>query len=130
MLQEIWNIHSGINGFYPEHFMSDDSSAQINALRATFPQSQILLCQFHVLQALWKWLQSNSLSSKRQRLIRTFRKIMYSKNNFNSLKQEFINSIEDEKTLKHFEKVYKNEKLFATAFRKEKTLYSVTTFTL
>ena len=55
LLKEIW-AKNEIKYYQPACIMSDDSKAQINALKKTFENSTILLCQFHVLQALWKWL--------------------------------------------------------------------------
>ncbi|KAI5695941.1 hypothetical protein M8J75_005780 [Diaphorina citri] len=37
-------------------FMTDDCQAEINALRKIFPASDVLLCTFHILQAVWRWL--------------------------------------------------------------------------
>ncbi|KAL5235033.1 hypothetical protein ACI65C_002443 [Semiaphis heraclei] len=40
----------------PRIFMTDDSLAERNALREVFPQTTLLLCIFHVLQAAWRYL--------------------------------------------------------------------------
>jgi len=47
-----------ING--PLVFMTDDSAAERNALRECFPQTTLLLCIFHVLQAAWRYLWDSS----------------------------------------------------------------------
>ncbi|KAK3920160.1 Chromosome partition protein Smc [Frankliniella fusca] len=44
----------GLKG--PSIFMTDDSTAERNTLRALFPDAWLLLCIFHVLQAVWRWL--------------------------------------------------------------------------
>lgn len=36
--------------------MTDDSTAERNALRTTFSNVRLLLCTFHVCQAFWLWL--------------------------------------------------------------------------
>ena len=40
---------------YPQVFMTDDSKAERGAIAAVFPQSELMLCTFHVLQAVWRW---------------------------------------------------------------------------
>ncbi|GBM16476.1 hypothetical protein AVEN_94959-1 [Araneus ventricosus] len=40
----------------PATFITDDSDAEISALKKTWPQSQHFLCIFHVGQAVWRWL--------------------------------------------------------------------------
>ena len=40
----------------PEIIMTDDSSAERQALQAVYPESTLLLCVFHVLQAFWRFL--------------------------------------------------------------------------
>ncbi|KFM71421.1 hypothetical protein X975_03565, partial [Stegodyphus mimosarum] len=41
---------------YPALFMTDYSKAEINALNTVWPQSDNLLCIFHVCQSFWRWL--------------------------------------------------------------------------
>ncbi|PKY59630.1 hypothetical protein RhiirA4_482542 [Rhizophagus irregularis] len=40
----------------PEVFLTDDLSAERNALEICWPRGICLLCTFHVLQAFWRWL--------------------------------------------------------------------------
>ena len=40
----------------PDIFMTDDDTAQRQALRAHWKQATLLLCIFHFLQATWRWL--------------------------------------------------------------------------
>lgn len=44
----------------PKIFMSDDSAAERHALNNVFPQSTLLLCIFHILQATWRYLWKSS----------------------------------------------------------------------
>jgi hypothetical protein len=55
--------------------MSDDSRAERNALRTTWPTSKLLLCQFHILMNEWKWLMSNEAKDLRQGLMQNFKKV-------------------------------------------------------
>lgn len=40
----------------PKVFMIDDSAAEKKALQNCFPESHLMLCIFHILQAMWRWL--------------------------------------------------------------------------
>ncbi|ELT96280.1 hypothetical protein CAPTEDRAFT_185524 [Capitella teleta] len=40
----------------PEVFLTDDSRAERQALSSAFPDSTLLLCVFHVLQAFWRYV--------------------------------------------------------------------------
>ena len=128
LLQEIWLKNSG-RKYSPTAIMSDHSNAQINALKENFPNSLILLCQFHILQALWKWLQSNVMLSLRQNIINSFKSIMYTKNEikYGESKADFLKSLKDEKTKAHFIKIFRDEKMFACVFRKDLNLNNVNT---
>ena len=44
----------------PQTFMTDDSKAEQGALARAFPGATLLLCTFHVLQAVWRWLWSRT----------------------------------------------------------------------
>lgn len=44
----------------PSVFMTDDSSAEKNSLSTIWPPATQSLCHFHVAQAEWRWLNSNS----------------------------------------------------------------------
>jgi transposase-like protein len=41
---------------YPKVFITDDSLAEQNTTKSTFPESRSKLCLFHVAQAVWRWL--------------------------------------------------------------------------
>ena len=55
MLLELW-ANSAIKKIV--NFMTDDSHALKNALHSVFPSVRQLLCHFHLLQALWRWLSN------------------------------------------------------------------------
>ena len=40
----------------PAVFITDDCSSERKALHSVFPKSTLLLCTFHLLQAVWRWL--------------------------------------------------------------------------
>ena len=59
---ELLNELVGDNGFAgngqagPSVFLTDDCSAERGALNQVFPSATLLLCSFHLLQAVWRWL--------------------------------------------------------------------------
>lgn len=66
--------------FQPKIVMTDDSSAERNALRTVFPNSTLLLCIFHVNQALWRWLWQSDhevIKEHRQSVMTKIRTVMY-----------------------------------------------------
>ncbi|XP_064475536.1 uncharacterized protein LOC135389412 [Ornithodoros turicata] len=62
----------------PNAFMTDNSSAEKDALRMVWPQATQLLCHFHVLQAEWRWLTSTKNGvprEDRQKLMSSFKQV-------------------------------------------------------
>ncbi|XP_049834810.1 uncharacterized protein LOC126278611 isoform X2 [Schistocerca gregaria] len=55
-----------ING--PSVFLTDDSQSEQNAIRRCFPNTKTLLCIFHVLQTVWRWLlkAKNAIPQQKQ----------------------------------------------------------------
>ena len=63
--------------------LTDDSDSERQALAAAWPKLTLLLCQFHLLQALWQWLWCGSHKiekNDRAPLLKMFRKLVYSDN--------------------------------------------------
>ena len=61
--------------------MTDDGEAERLALASAWPELILLLCQFHLLQALWQWLWAGKHKIEKQDrapLLRMFRKLVYS----------------------------------------------------
>jgi len=65
----------------PDIFMTDDSATEKASLKQVFPKSKQLLCIFHFLQAMWRWLWNakNGISDKleRQILMQAVSSILY-----------------------------------------------------
>ena len=59
--------------------MTDDSSAERNALHSVWPDSQLLLCTFHFLQRKWTWLHDghNRIADDRAFLINKTKCLVY-----------------------------------------------------
>ena len=61
--------------------ITDDSESERQALLSAWPQLVHLLCQFHLLQALWQWLWSanhNIQKDDRAPLLKMLRELVYS----------------------------------------------------
>ena len=56
--------HSFYGHGKPAIVMTDDSSAECNALRMMWPDANLLLCSFHFLQRNWTWLHDGSNAYK------------------------------------------------------------------
>ena len=68
----------GVRG--PCIIMTDDCDAERNAIRTAFPDTMALLCTFHVLQAMWRWLwdaKHEILHADRPELFHLFKRLMY-----------------------------------------------------
>ena len=66
----------------PALWMTDDCSALINSLAKVWPSSKQLLCTFHLLQAVWRWLWSGAHQihmSDRKHLINLFQDVVYAR---------------------------------------------------
>lgn len=109
----------------PSVFMTDDSVAEINALHTVFPKSTTLLCTFHVMQAVWRWLWDQSHEIKkadRRSLMQQFRDILYAKNiiDCNLFKEELCSSQLSAKYklfLNYFEDMWKRNSEWCHCFR-------------
>lgn len=69
--------------FSPLVIMTDDCSAERNALRCVFPNSTLLLCTFHICQAMWRWLWQTGnkvVKHNRQDVMKAFQNILYAEN--------------------------------------------------
>ena len=64
----------------PVLFMTDDADAEINALHTVWPDAKLLLCVWHVLNAVWRWLWDGSHQIKKEdrpHLLKKFRALLY-----------------------------------------------------
>ena len=62
--------------------MTDDADAEINALRTVWPESILILCAWHVLNAVWRWLWEGSHQIKKEdrpHLLKKLRYVLYAK---------------------------------------------------
>lgn len=79
----------------PKIIMSDDSTAERSSLKTMFPLAILLLCIFHVLQAMWRYIWDSTHLVKFEHkpyVFHLFRQILYAKSieEFNSLYKEAL----------------------------------------
>ena len=66
----------------PGIIMTDDSSAERNALQHVWPNARLLLCVFHFLQSKWTWLHNSKnqiADTDRQLLMMKTKQLVYAK---------------------------------------------------
>ena len=76
----------------PQIFMTDDDSGQRGALSDIWKDALLLLCTFHFLQAVWRWLfnSNNNINKEdRQHLMGHFQKLVFS-----TSEKEFLSAAE------------------------------------
>lgn len=65
----------------PQNIMSDNSAAKRKALKNVFPNANLFLYIFHVLQAFWRYLWNNEnivLKNDKNLVFQMFKRILYS----------------------------------------------------
>lgn len=81
---------------FPDIFLTDNDLKERRPLSDAFPSSTLLLCQFHVMKAVWSWLCNKKHgieTTQRQELYFLFKRVLNSKsedeakNNYHSLLQ-------------------------------------------
>ena len=80
LLMSIFPENAFFGQNYPSVIITDDSTALRNSLRNVFPMSKLLLCIFHVLQNVMRfmWLGKNNIKPEHtQSLYRAFQKSLY-----------------------------------------------------
>lgn len=63
-------------------FLTDDSKAEKGAIAQVFPEATQLLCIFHLLQAVWRWLwnkEHNIEMKDRQTLFSIVKDTLYAR---------------------------------------------------
>ena len=80
----------------PIALMTDNCSELRDALAYMWPNAALLLCSFHILQQVWRWLfeKHNVSSFDRTGIMMTFKKLVYEKNEelFEELFESFLSS--------------------------------------
>lgn len=69
--------HICAHGIDIPYFMVDFSTPEINALHQVFPEASVFLCDFHRVQAWWRWLRTkeNRCSDQKNSLLNYMRAV-------------------------------------------------------
>ena len=98
----------------PILFITDDSSAERNALELCYPKRIRLLCTFHILQSFWRWLHDVKHHIRKEdctSIMAKMKKIIYAASSvemdicYYEFKQEFYHTYPQ--LQKHFELLWK-----------------------
>ena len=80
MLKNVLDEHGFFGNGFPESFITDNSDPERKALRKVWPNAQLFLCIFHILQQVWRWVCDAShgiQKGDRQLLMQTARNLVY-----------------------------------------------------
>ena len=108
----------------PMIFLTDDSSAERNALELCWPRGIRLLCTFHVLQAFWRWLYDSKHGIKKEDrplIMLKMKKILYSPlcsemdMHYSKFKKSFYRLYP--LLQRHFELLWNRRQFWALSFR-------------
>jgi MULE transposase domain len=114
----------------PDIFMTDDCDAEKNALSTVWPESIVLLCTFHVLQAVWRWVlnaKSGIPAKDRRALFYLFKNLVYADsvddclNLYDKLQTDPIAKIHP-KYQKHIHQLWERRQDWALCYRREDNL--------
>lgn len=111
------------NKGHPTLFMTDHSLAEMDAIAEVWPESKHLLCIFHVLQAVWRWLWDGKNvihHSDRIQLMKSFQEILYS-SSINDMEATYAESLKFGETYpqwrKYMEYYYSFKELWCLCYR-------------
>lgn len=111
----------------PEVILTDNCKEERKALNTVWPSSTLLLCIFHILQQLWRWLhdKSHSISqADRPYILSLFKQALYSESGeiFEDFYSELLNDGRCNRyanLIHYLETLYDGKEAFALCFRAE-----------
>lgn len=107
----------------PEIFMTDDSLSERQALESVYPESTLLLCIFHVLQAFWRylWDSKNGVRKEHRPALLSLLKDMVYSETIDNLEENYQKAVNDvvlqsyERVAAHMKDIYECRMLWAGA---------------
>ncbi|XP_041479165.1 uncharacterized protein LOC121426833 isoform X1 [Lytechinus variegatus] len=111
----------------PQVIMTDDCKALRQGLHAVYPDAALILCIFHLLQAMWRWLwdaHSGIPKQNRPYLLQLFKRMVYADTTV-ELEVQHNHLLNDEivhkypKFLAHVDTVYQRREAWADCLQKE-----------
>ncbi|KAK1887062.1 Transposase, partial [Dissostichus eleginoides] len=109
----------------PQLVITDDCRAERGALRKAFPKATLLLCSFHLLQAVWRWLwskESGVTHGDRPALFAIVKEMLYcqeigSVDRLYSEARGHPVAASYEKFLRHLDRLYARRERWALSYR-------------
>lgn len=111
----------------PKVILTDNCTEERNTLSVVWPKSVLLLCIFHILQQIWRWLHDknhNITLADRPHLLSLFKKSLYAESE--ELFEETFNELLNDDNCKcyanlvqYFTQLYEEKQAFALCFRAE-----------
>ncbi|KAJ8277811.1 hypothetical protein GJAV_G00080350 [Gymnothorax javanicus] len=107
--------------------ITDDSSVLRKALQSVYPRATLVLCVFHIMQAMWRWLwstQNEVPMHHRAPLLKSFKGLIYADNgeslmeNYTRLKEDHI-ARQYPVFLKHLEDIFMRREEWAIYLHKQ-----------
>lgn len=91
----------------PVVIMTDDADAERNALKCLFSRATLLLCHFHVCQAVWRWLWLSDHKVEkdfRKVVMKSFQNVLYaeSEETATAFFSDLIKDVKDNAMLKNY----------------------------
>ncbi|XP_066917456.1 uncharacterized protein [Clytia hemisphaerica] len=111
----------------PDIFMTDNCGELRNSLHRIWPDSTLLLCIFHILQQVWRWLYDKNhgvSQNDRVEIMKLFKNVIYALNleefeETSVLLQESNVTSKYEHCISYFEELFSLSKSWAKCFRSE-----------
>ena len=111
----------------PQVILTDNCKEERNALKSVWPSCVLLLCIFHMLQQVWRWLHEGSHNinqSDRPHILNLFKKSLYAqtKQEFNNCFSALLNDDQCKRypnLLSYLHNLFKDKEAFALCFRTE-----------
>lgn len=111
----------------PQIILTDNCKEERNALKSVWPESILLLCIFHMLQQLWRWLREGKNGISQGDIpyfLNLFKKSLYAetKQDFEDCFMELLNDDHCKRypnLVSYLQNLYNDKEAFALCFRTE-----------
>lgn len=111
----------------PRIFITDDCLSLRQALHSVYPEASLLLCVFHLMQAMWRWLwdSHNGIPKKdRPYLLQSFKRMVYAETSgeLNNCYDAFCHDAiaqQYPKCVDHLGKIYERRQAWAICLRSD-----------
>ena len=109
----------------PDIFMTDDASALREAMAAQWPKARRLLCTFHLLQSIWRWLwnaKNNIPLQDRQSIMKAVKALVFAKSEEDVIDKyaevKLSNTFQQHSHFaKYFDSIWQRRREWATSYR-------------